>query len=441
MFIWNNKSRVYVNHKQVYRDYAIRNIAGSFILSQGYYHCDLQIVSDIDASKMLGCIYSAIKNNREFLVIPSNMVERYNVYRKTSKMRSLSSNLQKHENKRCFQVLSGGSTGNPKRVRRTCRSWMLSILQNVSLFNLSSKDSYTILGRLSHSLALYAAIEALNIGANLHLLASNSPRRQLAIFETIMPTVIYATPAQLRLLISATNLKPSKVFKCVRLVMIGGSKLNEQLEASCRALFPSADVIEFYGSAETSFVAITGSGSPSGSVGKAYPDVDIYIKTFDQSSNNSPHQGEIWVESPYLFEGYVNDIDLQKNGLSRGWFTGEIGHCDDEGNLFITGRKDRMVTIADINIYPEQVENYLMRIEGVQSAYVYPVQDDLRGNIMHATLYVSEFAPCIDDINAQCRSDLNMHACPRKIELIYDLPPLRHSGKLKHRYMQFQHPE
>ena len=432
MFIWNTNSKVYVNHKQIYRDYAIRNTADSIIRSQACYYRDLQVVSDTDGSKVLGCIFSAIEHNREFLVIPTEMVEKICVLGKNSKMQSLSSNLQKHENKRCFQVLSGGSTGNPKRIRRTCRSWMLSILQNVSLFNLSSKDSYAILGRLSHSLALYAAIEALNIGANLHLLASNSPRRQLAIFETIKPTIIYATPAQLRLLILAANIKPLKIFKCVRLVMIGGSKLNEQLKVSCQAYFPSADVIEFYGSAETSFVTITGLVSPAGSVGKAYPNVDICIKFFDQTYSNKPHIGEIWVESPYLFEGYVNDIDLQKNGLSRGWFTGEIGHCDDEENLYIAGRKDRMVTIADINIYPEQVENYLMRIEGVQSAYVYPVQDDLRGNIMHATLYVSEFAPCIDDIKAQCRSNLNMHACPRKIELKYVSPPLRHSGKQKH---------
>ena len=441
MFIWNTNSKVYVNHKQIYRDYAIRNTADSIIRSQARYYCDLQVVSDTDASKVLGCIFSAIEQNREFLVFPSDMVEQIYVSGKTPKMQPLSSSLQKQVKKRCFQVLSGGSTAYPKRVRRTCKSWMLSFSQNVSLLNLSSKDTYAVLGRLSHSLALYGAIEALNIGADLYLLASNGPKQQLALFDTINPTVIYATPAQLRLLIHATTLKPSTIYKCVRLVMIGGSKLNEQLEASCRALFPSADVIEFYGSAETSFVTITGPGSPSGSVGKAYPNVDICIKSFDQSYSNKPQIGEIWVKSPYLFAGYVNDINLQQNGLSRGWFTGEIGHSDDEGNLFIAGRKDRMVTIADINIYPEQVENYLMRIEGVQSAYVYPVQDDLRGNVIHATLYVSEFAPCIDDIKAQCRSNLNMHACPRKIELKYDSPPLLHSGKLKHRYMSFQHSE
>ena len=420
---------------------AIMPTSDSIIHTQINSYHDLQIVSDMDAAKVFGCIYSAIEQNREFLVIPSDMDGRIYVCGKNSKMRPVSSNFPKQANKRYFQVLSGGSTGYPKRLRRTCRSWLLSILQNVSLLNLSSKDTYAILGRLSHSLALYGAIEALNIGANLYMLSSNSPKRQLAIFETIKPTVVYATPAQLRLLILATNLMQSKIFNCVRFVMIGGSKMDEQLKASCGALFPSADVKEFYGSAETSFVSISGSGSPSGSVGKAYPNVGIYIDPIDHTNSNTPQLGEICVKSPYLFDGYVNDIDLQKHGLSRGWFTGEIGHIDDDGNLFITGRKDRMVTIADINIYPEQVENYLTRFEGVQNAFVYPVQDELRGNVMHATLYVSGFAPSIDDINAQCRSDLNMYACPRKIELIYDAPPLRHSGKLKHRFMPSQYSE
>jgi long-chain acyl-CoA synthetase len=308
-----------------------------------------------------------------------------------------------------FETLTGGSTGTPRRIRRSQASWIASFRVNAGLFGIGRDARVAVLGRLAHSTTLYGALEALHLGAAVHVLDNLRPDRQVRALVARKVTHVYAGPSHLRLLVAAAK------DPCPDLahIIVGGSKLDAALSADLALMAPAASVHEFYGSAETSFVTLTTPDTPAGSVGVAYPGVEIDIR-----------DDMIWVRSPYLFEGFAADPGSAR--WDDGWLSvGEMGHWRG-ANLILSGRAGRMVTIADENVFPEAIEAFLMTQPGIHEAAVIPRADAVRGQVLVAVLQgdrASELA-----ILAACRSQFGPIKSPKVLIWRQDWPRLA-SGK------------
>lgn len=269
-----------------------------------------------------------------------------------------------------FETLTSGSSAAPRRIRRSHASWLASFDVNAGLFGIGPKRQVAVLGGLVQSLALYAAVEAVHLGACLHLLGDVRPDRQAAALRLRGAEVLYATPAQLRLLVqSATAPCPA-----LRVIVVGGSKLDSGLAIALATFAPSARVVEFYGAAEASFITLADAATPAGSVGRPYPGVEVDLRA-----------GEIWVRSPYLFQGYAGD-DPGGAVWQDGWLSvGEMGRLQ-AGYLYLSGRAGRMVTVADQNVFPEEIETFLAGLPGVSQVAVVPRPDALRGVVLIAVV-------------------------------------------------------
>jgi long-chain acyl-CoA synthetase len=295
-----------------------------------------------------------------------------------------------------FETLTSGSSGAPRRIRRTQRSWIDSFAVNARLFDIGPGVAVAVLGRLEHSLALYGALEALHLGAELHLMAGLRPDRQMQALAARGVAVLYATPVQIRLMLEAPRPGPAPG---LRHMLVGGAKLDPATRAACRGAFPAAKVREFYGAAETSFIAMSDDDTPEGAVGRPYQAVEISIR--DDADNPVPEgaTGRIWVRSPYLFEGYAWAAATDTRWRD-GWLTiGEHGALRD-GQLHLVGRESRMITISDQNVFPEEVEAFLLAQPGVTRAAVL----------------------------AACRAGLGPMKAPRRVAVRQDWPLLP-SGK------------
>ena len=355
-----------------------------------------------------------------------------------------------------LETLTSDSTGQPRRIRRTQGSWIVSFAVNARL-GIGPGARVAVLGRLIHSLALYGAIEGLHLGAEVHLLDPLRPDRQRQALAARHISLLYATPAQLRLLTDGEGLCPD-----LRLILTGGSKLDTTLRARLSTLAPNARIREFYGAAETSFITLADETTPESSVGRPYPGVDLHL---DPS-------GEVWVRSPYLFLGYAahfpsenipagaatgvappvraNHVAAEpvarpsraearrKEGASAlnlttaparwrdGWLSvGEIGELKD-GYLYLKGRAGRMVTVADQNVFPEEIEAFLETLPGVTRAAVLPVPDPKRGQTLIAILQgdPAEEARLL----TRLRQELGPLKAPRSLIWRQDWPTLA-SGK------------
>lgn len=307
-----------------------------------------------------------------------------------------------------FETLTSGSTGKPRRIRRTQASWIASFVVNAQL-GIGPGARVAVLGRLVHSLALYGAVEGLHLGAEVHLLASLRPDRQRQALASRQITHLYATPAQLRLLTEGQGHCPD-----LRLLLVGGSKLDAGLRRALAAMAPGAAICEFYGAAEASFITIADEATPEASVGRAYPGVALSLDP----------TGEIWVKSPYLFIGYS-----EGHGSATwrdGWLSvGEIGRLE-AGFLYLSGRVGRMVTVADQNVFPEEIETLLLSLPGVTKAAVLPVKDTRRGTVLVAMLQGDASAEAA--ILAALRAELGPLKTPRALIWQADWPVLA-SGK------------
>lgn len=373
-------------------------------------------------------MFAAIRRGAEFCITgkhpKSAMAASVNASRETRRasedMRSES------EPGRLFQCETSGSTGVPRRVRRTHSSWTRSFRENARMLEFGASDEFAILGRLAHSLSLYGALEALFLGARLHDLSGLRPGAQLSGLSDSRATVLYATPTQLRVLLDPLDQGRAKPVSSMRKVMVGGSKLDPGLRAKCAGLFPDAELHEFYGTAETSFIAIGGNGTPPASVGKAYPCVEIRIKRYADAPADTP--GEIQVRSPYVFIDYTepHSDSAKRDG---DWIaTGETGGLDGEGNLFLAGRTDRMVQIADVNVHPERTELFLLAQEGVAEAAAIPVADAKRGHCLMAFVRLGGDRPSGESLERACREELGAPEAPRRVIPLSDWPLLP-SGK------------
>ena len=278
-----------------------------------------------------------------------------------------------------FETLTGGSLGAPRRILRRQASWCASFAVNAGLFGIGPGARVAILGRLSHSLALDGAIEGVCLGAEVHLLGGMRPDRQARSLAARGIGVVYATPAQLRQVVEAGVRLPD-----LRDVIIGGAKLDMALRAGLQGLAGAARVHEFYGAAETSFITLAQDGDDPDSVGRPYPGVEVALRDSKGRDVAPGGQGEVWVKSPYLFEGYVGE-DRGAARWHEGWLcVGEVGQWAAGGVLILRGRAGRMVTIADQNVFPEEIERLIEGLPGVARVAVVPVHDVARGSVLVA---------------------------------------------------------
>jgi long-chain acyl-CoA synthetase len=189
-------------------------------------------------------------------------------------------------------------------------------------------------------------------------------------------------------------------------------------------LFPAAELVEFYGTSETSFITLARADAPPGSVGRPYPNVELEIIR----SVGTPDCGEVRVSSPYLAQAYLGPPVKQISQPNGFVLTGEIGCQDANGFLFIKGRADRMITISDVNVYPEAIEGAVAAMESVGACAVVAIADNLRGN--RTICFVEPASEKLNPsaVRRHCRETLDEHHVPKRVLPIERIPTLP-SGK------------
>lgn len=174
--------------------------------------------------------------------------------------------------------------------------------------------------------------------------------------------------------------------------------------------------------------------SHKGSVGRA---TDGIIHILDENEQELPsgRTGTVFFEGTSTF-AYWKDEDKTARSRSRqGWWTyGDIGHVDDEGYLYLSDRRDFVVISGGVNIYPQEIEAFLLRDENVLDAAVFGIPDEELGEAVQAIVQVRDSslvtAAVSEALRQQCRLRLGPIKTPKSIRLVTDFPRLP-TGKLQ----------
>ncbi|HZW81564.1 MAG TPA: AMP-binding protein [Candidatus Deferrimicrobiaceae bacterium] len=149
----------------------------------------------------------------------------------------------------------------------------------------------------------------------------------------------------------------------MRYLVTGGSRFDPQIATDFHDL--GIDVLQAYGLTETTAAVFANSPGDNviGSVGKALKGVEAKIVEAQPPEDGDPSAGEIALRGAVVMKGYWNRPDATAAVLRDGWFyTGDLGYFDQDGNLFLTGRKKEIIVLSNgKNIYPEEVETHYLK--------------------------------------------------------------------------------
>ncbi len=330
-----------------------------------------------------------------------------------------------------YVSFTSGSTGEPKGCARSHASWLASFALGTAVSGVGASDRVLTLGAFAHSIHLYAALEAIHYRAEIAFLSAFRPTDALDLARRRASTVVYGTPAHYLMIAETARRRGLPPLPAVRRIVTGGAKWRARVPEAIRRLFPAAEVVEFYGASETSFItaARVGETVPAGSVGFPLAGVDLQVRRADGVPAKIGESGAIWVRSPMLFSIYLCGEDPETR-WDGDWLTiGDVGHRDAQGALFLDGRRKRMIVSAARNVFAEEVEGALRGIAGVGEAAVFGLPDSLRGEMIVAAV-CPDPAAGLDEpgLRSACRAVLAEPKVPRRFVILDDWP-LTSAGK------------
>jgi len=259
-------------------------------------------------------------------------------------------------------LYTSGSTGTPKAALHTWRNHLYSAKGANANMPLREGDRWLLTLPLYHVGGLAPLVRCAVAGAAVLVPAADrsladSLRRRRATYASLVPI-------QLRRLLDADEGAPPP---SVRGLLIGGGPIPPSLVR--RAQVRGWPVLASYGCTEmASQVTTTGLGAARAvprSAGRRLPHRRLRIDG-----------GEILVAGPPLFDGYVTADGIEDPRRADGWYpTGDRGWIDAAGRLRVLGRTDRMFVSGGENVHPEEIEEALERLSGVERAIVVPVPD------------------------------------------------------------------
>ncbi len=330
-------------------------------------------------------------------------------------------------------LLTSGTTGAPKGVVLTHDSAWSNVRATVSAFRTDTaptplagedKPPNLIANPLSHTAGVVRLIFALYVGRRVALLRKFDGRATKRLLDTHGIDNLTLNPTMLRLLLDA--LEPGEDLGRVRYVGSGTAPLPAALREEFEARF-GVPVLQAYGqteafggiSVESVKDVLAGRRRP-GSVGRPLPGVELRIVTGADVDAAPGEQGEIRARSRSSTAGYVGAEPGASPFDADGWLrTGDLGHLDPDGYLYITGRLKNTIICGGFNVIPEEVEAALVADPRVREAAVVGLPDDKLGEIPVAVVE-SDAAP--DEVLAEVAARLAPYKRPRQVFVVAALP-------------------
>lgn len=272
-------------------------------------------------------------------------------------------------------LYTSGSTGRPKGVLLSHASHLWVVQARMADDDLS-RERMLIAAPLYHMNALANAFLACAGGASIVLMPQFQAKAYIAAIDTYQCTWATAVPPMIAMMLREKEALAKADLTSIRVVRMGSAPVNDTLAAQTRALLPNARIINAYGTTEGGPVVFSDKGgTPSGSVGRARPDVAVRLVGPD-----APNLGVLQLKCPALMLGYHERPDVRSPITADGYYeTGDVFRVDVQGFYYFVGRTDDMFVSGGENIFPGDVESMLETHPDVVQACVVPVADDIKG--------------------------------------------------------------
>lgn len=335
-------------------------------------------------------------------------------------------------------LFTTGTTGNPKGVELSHLNITAGAVNTNEFIGNTEQDREIIPLPLFHAFGLRRLRTNMLLGASV-ILVDGFMRPDLIFegFEKWYATGICMVPAGYSLLKKLTGDKLGEYKDQLKYIEFGSSPMNETEKKQICELLSDTRICMHYGLTEAAaniFIEFHESFEKLNSLGQASPNVQIRIGDDKGNPLDTGEEGEILVAGDVLMKGYWNDEPRTETAFVNGWLrTGDIGYKDENGYVFLKGRKDDIINIGGKKVAPQEVEEALTNLEGVDEAACIGMDDpgDIRGKVIKTFIVVKRNSSVeINDLKNQLRNKLEPYKIPEIIEKVNSLPRTA-SGKLQ----------
>ncbi len=349
---------------------------------------------------------------------------------------------------------TGGTTGLPKGVMGTNKS-LSTFLAHFMIGAPYSNDTYPVnlaAAPMTHT-AGAVSIPTSARGGKVVVVTKPEPKLVFEIIKKHKVTEFFLPPTVIYRLLS--ELSPLKRWLAKRLKIIDFSSVKylfygaapmsvDKLKEAIRFFGPimlggygqteAPASISYLGPEEHFKNGIGGKLADDSrllSVGRPMPFIQVEIMDDENNILKAGETGEICVKGDLLMKGYYKDPEKTAETIINGWLhTGDVGHLDREGYLYITDRKKDMIISGGFNVYPQEVEQVIWSHPSVQDCAVIGVPHDDWGEAVKAVI---ELKPgqsvSVEAIIKLCKEKLGSVRAPKTVDIIKELPR-SHNGKV-----------
>jgi fatty-acyl-CoA synthase len=321
-------------------------------------------------------------------------------------------------------ILTSGTTGTPKGAPRSEPRSLALFGGLLSKVPFRAREVTELCVPMFHALGFMQAMVAVGLGSTLVVRRRFDPEQTLDSLEEHRATAMVMVPVMLsRFLDLGEEQIQGRDLTSLRIVFVSGSALGADLAGRATKILGPV-IYNLYGSTEIAYATIATpedlAAEPS-TVGKVVR--GSIVKLLDENGKEvrGGGSGRIFVGNISQFEGYTGggNKDMVRGLMA----SGDVGHFDTEGRLYIDGRDDEMIISGGENVFPAEVEELLGAHESIQEAAAIGVDDEKFGQRLKAFVVLREGANLSeDDVRSYVKENLANYKVPREVVFLDGLP-------------------
>ena len=320
-------------------------------------------------------------------------------------------------------ILTSGTTGTPKGASRSQPKSLDPAAALLAMIPLKARERTMIAAPMFHSWGFVHFTLGMSLSSTLVLNRKFDPEATLSLTAQHECTALIVVPVMMQRILELPDEALERYdLSRVRVVAVSGSALPGPLSDRWMDLFGD-NVYNLYGSTEVAWASIATPAdlrAAPGTAGRA-PHGTIVRLYDDGNPVGDGETGRIFVGNEMQFEGYTGGGN--KDAIDGLLSSGDVGHFDEAGRLFVDGRDDDMIVSGGENVFPAEVEDLLSGHEAVVEVAVFGVDDEQFGQRLKAVVVLRDGASLSeDDVKQHVKSNLAGYKVPREVEFVDELP-------------------
>jgi acyl-CoA synthetase (AMP-forming)/AMP-acid ligase II len=322
-------------------------------------------------------------------------------------------------------ILTSGTTGTPKGANRSQPESLDPAASLFSKIPLRSREPTMIAAPLFHSWGFAHFTLGMGLSSTLVLRRRFDPEETLSATAQHEATTLVVVPVMLQRILELPDEAIDRYdVGALRVIAASGSALPGELATKVMDRFGEV-LYNLYGSTEVAWATIAQPEDLRAAPGTAgRPPRGTVVKLVDEDGREVDvgETGRIFVGNEMMFEGYTGGGNKQVLGGLMS--SGDVGHFDEEGRLFVDGRDDEMIVSGGENVFPREVEDLLADHDAIDEAAVIGVDDEKFGQRLKAFVVVRKGTkkPSVSDLQDYVKRNLARYKVPREIVFLSELP-------------------